>query len=236
MMAMPIMVVMSVRTNPTKRPSNGTPPPRERTIIYEGSSGPRELMEAIVIQAQAAIKGLEGVKVVETAPTEMTEEQKRVTNDSKGKAKETAPVVQSEENEKLLKFCNRILATANAIDRSLRETKGDTFLQRLHDALPKISSSSSSSSAANIVVDAGATDEAMQKIYVEWATRVRFEYCDLTVPVPQGESTSDEAPNYKFYFNNDARMLASSDIPKRSLAIAKEVRYRRRIQNSHMNR
>ena len=61
--------------------------------------------------------------------------------------------------------------------------------------------------------------------YVKWANRVRFEYCDLTVPVAEGapDAEQDQTPNYKFYFNNEARMLANSDIPKRSLAIAKEV-------------
>lgn len=29
--------------------------------------------------------------------------------------------------------------------------------------------------------------------------------------------------NYKHHYSNEARMLANSDIPKRSLAIAKEV-------------
>ncbi|KAA1466765.1 hypothetical protein DENSPDRAFT_831644 [Dentipellis sp. KUC8613] len=223
MMAMPIMVATSVKTNTLKKSSNGSPPLRERTIVYEGSSGPRELMEAIVIQANAAMKSLEGVKPAEMAPTEMTEEQKRVTNDTKGKAKEVATTPLSEENQKLAKFCHRILATAEAIDRSLRETKGDAFLQRLHASLPKIYSSSADD---DVFVDVGLTEEATKKAYVDWATRVRFEYCDLTIPpVPQEgrEDLVDEIPNYKTHFNNEARMLASQDIPKRSLAIAKEL-------------
>ncbi|KAI0065922.1 hypothetical protein BV25DRAFT_1797993 [Artomyces pyxidatus] len=222
MMAMPIMVVSSVKTSTPKKSTNGTPPIRERTIIYEGSSGPRELLEAIVIQANAAIKGLDGIKVAEVVPGEMTEEQKRVTNDTKGKEKETATSILTEENQKLLTFCQRILATAQAIDRSLRETKGDGFLQRLHSSLPKIYTSSSSDEA---YVVAGASEETTQKTYIEWATRVRFEYCDLTVLLSDEEAkkASDQPPNYKFYFNNEARMLASSDIPKRSLAIAKEL-------------
>ncbi|KAI0321805.1 hypothetical protein OF83DRAFT_1097239 [Amylostereum chailletii] len=222
MMGMPIMVVASVKTNQPKRTANGAPPVRERAIVYEGSSGPRELMESIVIQASAAIKGLEGVtKLVEPEITEMTEEQKRVTNDTKGKSKEQLGPLLSEENDKLLKFCQRILSTANAIDRSLRETKGDAFIDRLHAALPKISTSSTLQEA---YLDAGASDEATQKAYVEWATRVRFEYCDLTVPQEDGKlANPDEPPSYKFFFNNEARMLASSDIPKRSLAIAKEL-------------
>ena len=85
MMAMPIMVVTSVKTMATKKPAKGMPRIRERTIIYEGSSGPRELLEAIVIQAQAALKGLEGMKASEPESAEMTEEQKRMTADEKGK-------------------------------------------------------------------------------------------------------------------------------------------------------
>ncbi|KAF7968889.1 hypothetical protein HWV62_28922 [Athelia sp. TMB] len=71
---------------------------------------------------------------------------------------------------------------------------------------------------------AGATDEALQKAYLDWAGRVRFEYCDLSVPSTDGKGGDDEdIPHYKFYYSNEARMLANSDIPKRSLAIAKEL-------------
>ena len=126
----------------------------------------------------------------------------------------------NEENERLLSFCTRIVATAQAIDRSLRETKGDAFVKRLHDSLPKVNTASAGAEA--YAVQAGDTEEDAMKAYVDWATQVRFEYCDLTVPDLE---TEDGTPHYKFYYNNEARMLATSDIPKRSLAIAKEVRY-----------
>ena len=45
--------------------------------MYEGSSGPRELLEAIVIQARAALKGLEGLKEQKQDDAPMTEEEKR---------------------------------------------------------------------------------------------------------------------------------------------------------------
>jgi len=222
MMAMPIMVVSSVRTRTPRRATDGAPPLRERTVIYEGSSGPRELLESIVIQANAATKSLEGIKPMEATFDEMTEEQKRINNDTKGKTKESFPLLCSEENQKLLGFCHRILATADAIDRSLRETKGESFLQRLQESLPRIHTSDPTSREA--FVGAGASEEAIRQAYIAWATRSRFEYCDLTVPPAADKPASqDEPPNYKFYYNTDARMLASSDIPKRSLAIAKEV-------------
>jgi hypothetical protein len=222
MMAMPIMVVAGVKTVVTKRSTaNSDRAIRERTIIYEGSSGPRELLEAISIQAQAALKGLEGVKSPDAPPEELTEEQKRMTVDTKGKLKESVVEI-SDENQRLLSFCRRILATANAIDRSLRDTKGDAFVNRLHASLPKISTSSSS----HIHVEAGTTEASAREAYLEWATRVRFEYCDLTVPTSDKDAAREEenySPHFKFYYNNEARMLAHSDIPKRSLAIAKEV-------------
>ncbi|KAG6378918.1 hypothetical protein JVT61DRAFT_13203 [Boletus reticuloceps] len=220
MMAMPIMVAGSIKSVAPKKVGRGKSVIRERTIIYEGSAGPRELLEAIVIQARAAIKGLEGIKPAETEEEEMTEEQKRMTTDKgKGKEKESSPAL-TDENQKLLAFCQRILMTANAIDRSLRETKGDAFVARLHAALPKITNSSTFDSTS---IQVGTTEEERRKAYVDWAMQVRFEYCDLTVPPAEPIPSEDTVPHYKFYFNSEARMLANSEIPKRSLAIAKEL-------------
>ena len=220
MMAMPIMVLTSVKAVNSRRPASpsGTRI-RERTIVYEGSSGPRELLEAIVIQAQAALKGLEPIRFDAEQEEQMSEEQKRVTNDGKGKAREANKAV-AEENQKLLGFCRKIVTTAKAIDRSLRELKGDAFLERMHSRLPKIPSAGSGDQKP-VEVPLGDSEESIQKAYVEWANRVRFEYCDLSITSP--DDASDDVPHYKFYYNNEARMLASSDIPKRSLAIAKEV-------------
>ncbi|PCH40762.1 hypothetical protein WOLCODRAFT_136978 [Wolfiporia cocos MD-104 SS10] len=218
MMAMPIMVVASVKTVTAKKSQGkGAPRIRERTIIYEGSSGPRELLEAIVIQAEAAVKGLEGPKQAEEE-VEMTEDEKRMTGTDKGKSRDMGRS-QSEENRRLLTFCNRILDTARAIDRSLRDTKGDAFVDRLHAGLPKISSASEPSEQP---VYAGDSEESAAKAYLAWANRVRFEYCDLSLP-QESRPSDDSTPHYKFYYNNEARVLANADLPKRSLAIAKEL-------------
>ena len=66
------------------------------------------------------------------------------------------------------------------------------------------------------------------KAYRDWANRVRFEYCDLTIPSPEdstedGVPPEDRIPHYKFFYNNEARSIVNADMPKRSLAIAKEV-------------
>ncbi|KAF7301634.1 Baculoviral IAP repeat-containing protein 6 [Mycena indigotica] len=223
LMGQPIMTVSSVKSTITRKSPNNKPI-RERTVIYEGSAGPRELLEAICIQAQAALKALEGNKTQELPPEELTEEQKRMTVDTKGKSKEGSMPSPADETQKLLNFCQRILNTAKAIDRSLRDTKGDAFVERLHASLPKISTTSSTNEGAR--VDPGTSEESTIKAYIDWATRVRFEYCDLTVPNPTPDNNDDaqnQVPHYKSYFNHEIRMLAASDLPKRSLAIAKEL-------------
>ena len=213
-MAMPIMVASSTKAVNAKNPEV-----RERTVVYEGSAGPRELLEGIAIQAQAALKGLETHREQESPRAELTEDQKRMTVTMRDQESEDPTPAPSDENQKLIRFCRRILATVNAIDRSLRETKGDAFVDRLQASLPN----RALSFVGKYHIEANISDEALRTFYVEWATRARFEYCDLTVSRPTQDDFSDPTPHYKFYFNNEARMLARSDIPKRSLAIAKEV-------------
>ncbi|KAB5592375.1 Ubiquitin conjugating enzyme family protein [Ceratobasidium theobromae] len=225
MMAMPIMVVASITPKAPIAGSGSKPAQRERIILYEGSSGPRELLESIVIQAQAAIKGLEGMKPLDLdhQEGEMTECEKRMTASEKGKQKEMADAT-PDENLSLLRFCERILSAAAGIDRSLRETKGDDFVNRLHASLPKAAGSGPAAASDEPIIMPGKTDEETIQIYESWANKARFEYCDLSIPSPViKDGDAPAAPSFKFYFNNDARMLANADIPKRSLAIAKEL-------------
>jgi hypothetical protein len=82
-MAMPIMTVTS------KKPRKQTPSRRsskEFEVIYQGSAGPRELLELIAIQARAAIKGLE-TGVAESASENRIIEIENLSADN-GKAKE----------------------------------------------------------------------------------------------------------------------------------------------------
>ncbi|KAJ3794050.1 ArgJ family-domain-containing protein [Lentinula aff. detonsa] len=190
---------------------------RERKIIYEGSASPRELLEAIALQVQAALKvsrskGLESSRAPDDLPPEPSEEQKRkAVVVIKGKPKEDKLPNSLDETVKLYSFCNRLLATTAQINRSLRELKGEDFVNRMHQSLPKAFTSASDT----IYVDVGDTEEDAKEAYVKWATSGRFEYCDLTIPATE--------LNYKHYFNNENRMLVNANIPKRSVAIAKEL-------------
>ncbi|KAG8860817.1 hypothetical protein FRB91_000605, partial [Serendipita sp. 411] len=228
-MGMPIMVIASVKEVVVRKSAGSASSTKERTIVYEGSSGPRELLESIVIQAEAALKGLEGIIKAREAkkdPENMTEEQKRMTTMIKGK-KTQNPF--DEENEKLLEFCNGILNTSAAIDRSLMEIKGEAFMERMYKSLPRMSAASQSRSTSSAVDDpsqhvtiaSNASIAETRATYEAWAAKSRFEYCDLELKDAHGSSSSP--PNYKFSYNHDARMLVNSDMPKRSLAIAREL-------------
>ncbi|KAG8980859.1 hypothetical protein FRB90_007433 [Tulasnella sp. 427] len=91
-------------------------------------------------------------------------------------------------------------------------------------------------------ITAESSEEEIQKAYEEWATNARFEYCDLSIQPsaavqearqrrideiaanhPTLQLTPDDAPSYMSAYNQEARMLTHSDIPKRNLAIAKEL-------------
>lgn len=219
MMGMPIMVLVSSKPI-LKKPggSKGTSKAKERTLTYEGSSGPRELLESIFIQAQAALKGLEATTPPETTVVEMTEAEKRMTSVDKGKAKAADPAVISPENAQLLSFCRGIQGTVQAIDRALEEAKGKPFMDRLRTSLPSIPNSST----GHEYIATPETEAETQKAYLEWATKVRFEYCDLSIP-PSDQEGKGAQVHYKFHFDAEARIMANQDIPKRSLAIAKEL-------------
>jgi hypothetical protein len=101
---------------------------------------------------------------------EVTEMQKRQTEDAKGKAKALEDAAISTENELMLNFCRRILTTARTIDRFLLETKGDAFVNRLHASLPKLPSGSK---GVKIEVELGESDERTREKYVKWANQAR---------------------------------------------------------------
>jgi hypothetical protein len=216
MMGMPIMVQVSSKPV-LKKSAKGTSKAKERILTYEGSSGPRELLESIFIQAQAALKGLEATTPTETV-VEMTEEEKRMTSGDKGKAKAVDPAAISPENSQLLSFCRSIRGTVQAIDRALEEAKGKPFMDRLRASLPSIPNSST----GHEYIATPETETETQKAYLEWATKVRFEYCDLSIP-PSDQEGKEAQVHYKFHFDAEARIMANQDIPKRSLAIAKEL-------------
>ncbi|KAK8849763.1 hypothetical protein IAR55_005099 [Kwoniella newhampshirensis] len=189
----------SMLAMPQMRPIRTEPAPHDShfvMITYEGSSSPRELLENCVIQAQAALKGLESDVDPEDVD-EVTEEDLRLTNaqlnQKKGRDSEAC---KENQNIVLKQFCLRIISTAETIDGSLVETKGKPF-ERARDA---------------------STNEAASNIYEDWAGRARFQYCDMSIG---SENSSNIA--YKHAFNGVIQKMVGMDLPKRSLAIAKEL-------------
>lgn len=94
---------------PSMRPTTSTPlpnHPNDFAVVYEGGASPRELLEYIVIQAKAAVKGLQATGTpADDEKTEMTEEEMRVSVEQHAKDEEAKRKARSEgENEILLDF------------------------------------------------------------------------------------------------------------------------------------
>lgn len=95
---------------PQMRPVRISPIPNQQgvvTVTYEGSASPRELLESVVIQAKAALKGLESTsaKRDKAEDKEMTEEEMRQSKDEAKAAAEKKKVeLAADENQQLHEF------------------------------------------------------------------------------------------------------------------------------------
>ncbi|KIR36597.1 ubiquitin-conjugating enzyme family protein [Cryptococcus deuterogattii MMRL2647] len=105
--------------------------PNSLIITYEGAPSPRELLENVVLQAKAALKGLEGVPLAQIEGLELTEEELR-TNIKELEKKEAERVEREslDENSVLKAFCLRIIKSAETIDKRLVETKDEDWATR----------------------------------------------------------------------------------------------------------
>ncbi|GFZ49786.1 hypothetical protein JCM24511_07189 [Saitozyma sp. JCM 24511] len=203
---------------PQMRPAKYEPLPDQpgsMSVTYEGSPSPRELLESVVIQAQAALKGLEGT-ATKDEPAKDSGDESMLRMSAAEVAKEKADKLKGrrhDANARLEDFCDRIIASAEAIDKSLAETKGAEFVQRMRESLPKIPQGGGATEERDLK---GETDEGLIKIYEDWATRARFQYADLSIE-------DDGVLSYRHAYSAQILALGNCDAPKRSLAIAKEL-------------
>lgn len=95
---------------PQMRPTSSSPlpdSPDQQQVTYEGSSSPRELLESVVIQAKAALKGLKATSGAkkQQPEAEMTEKEMRVSKEEAMKAEEERKrEMKNDENNILREF------------------------------------------------------------------------------------------------------------------------------------
>ncbi|KLT45850.1 hypothetical protein CC85DRAFT_86895 [Cutaneotrichosporon oleaginosum] len=111
------------------------------------------------------------------------------------------------QNRALYDFCKRLLKARDNIDRLLVSTKGQEFVDRMLESLPHIGTSNGAATVA--------PSNDVKAVYEEWASKARFNYCSLRNPC-------DET-SFLHAYNDSAQKLVGMDIPRRSLAIAKEL-------------
>lgn len=98
MLAMPQMRPVSSTIDPDD--------PQRRIVIYEGASSPRELLESCVIQAQAALKGLDATKPkdVEANQDDVEQSLRMSATEVAEKEKETLAKTKADQNAQLQEF------------------------------------------------------------------------------------------------------------------------------------
>ncbi|WVO14986.1 hypothetical protein L204_102629 [Cryptococcus depauperatus] len=209
MLGMPQM--RPVRTRPLEGSEDSL------VVTYEGAPSPRELLEFVAIQAQAALRGLRHVGSTASEETkvdqEMTEEELQTSKEDIQKKAMTKPEGPRDENATLEAFCLRILKSASTIDLRLAETKGKAFVQRMKEQLPRLEEGIAQAERGE-----KANEKSVIQMYEEWATRARFQYVDL-----KAETGSSKTFAWRHAFSAQITQLENTSLPKRSLAIAKEL-------------
>lgn len=113
----------------------------------------------------------------------------------------------------------RLLKARENIDKLLVSTKGQEFVDRMIESLPRLGAPNGTSKVAPSDDVKAVCESSVSSLRLTadeaWATAVRFEYCSLRVP---GDETK-----FLHVYNDQAQKLVGMDIPRRSLAIAKEL-------------
>ncbi|CAD6959755.1 unnamed protein product [Tilletia controversa] len=221
---------------------------REKHTRYEGSAGPRELLQSIVKQCTTVLDRMERqekakAKAGEANKTEAQkvegaskmgagkdqsgengtkkEEKKDEKKDEKSKKKEES------EADKLIAFCTAIIETTNKIDTLLRKTKGDAMVDKMLGLIAP-----SSDTALEAVVKADEDGEVedqpaeKRRAYEAWAKTQIFADADLTVDQESSPAglpvASSSSLRWRHVFHAEISNSRGDD-SKRTMAIAKEL-------------
>ncbi|MBW0504927.1 hypothetical protein O181_044642 [Austropuccinia psidii MF-1] len=180
---------------------------REKEIVYEGSAGPRELLENILRQVKAAKRTMKYTTFTK--------------NNFKYSLSTRCPEEANQDMEKLESFCDQFQKAVDLIDKSLRQNNNAYVIDSLKN-----------SSKMNMIASEDLTDvslEILKTSYVKWAESVRYEYYDFQLPTPVSETSDDLlngdhsdglGPAYKHTFSKDIQLTFSH--PARNLIIARE--------------
>lgn len=211
-MGQPIMRETSSRYLPatTNSTAEGT---REKEITYEGSAGPRELLENLSRQVKAARHAMR-----HSESESQVKKGSSLYHLSRGK--------DDKEVEKLESFCERFEKAVTSIDSSLESNNNRHVIEAIKSLNCVHVPVSNDLSSVSL--------DILQTRYVKWATSVKYEYYDFEVPRPPDEAPGDGATratesvpslgsNAPKYLHAYAREIQNTfSYPARNTAIARE--------------
>ncbi|KAH9819746.1 hypothetical protein DFH28DRAFT_886164 [Melampsora americana] len=213
-MGQPIMRATSSRYLPATTDYTGEGL-REKEITYEGSAGPRELLENLSRQVKAARHAMRSSESESQAQVKKSSSLYRLT---RGR--------DEEEVEKLNAFCERFEKAVTAIDSSLESNNNHRVIEAIKSLNCIHVPVSNDLSSVSL--------DILQARYVKWATSVKYEYYDFEVPSPPDDAPIDgvtratetirslgsNAPRYLHAYAREIQNTYS--YPARNTAIARE--------------
>lgn len=194
---------------------------REKHVTYKGSNGPRELAQSIVMQCNDFLVNIDRHNKLMPVQSEAEGKQGETKDDKEmdeeKKAEQKDPWMAEE--QRLCLFARRFVEEVATIDRILRVTKGDAFLDKLL-GLIKEPIISQTVDVESVAASRSEDQDSAKEIatYEAWAKSQCYDECDMR----QAKSSSD-SPSYIHAFDTKIRSTDSSSNHKRGFTIAKEL-------------
>ncbi|KAE8257269.1 hypothetical protein A4X13_0g2464 [Tilletia indica] len=207
---------------------------REKHTRYEGSAGPRELLQSIVRQCSTVLDRMDRQEKAKAKAKEAGDAEKEkygfekdgAEDDKKDAEKKNKKHSKDEsEAEKLVAFCTAIIETTKRIDNLLRKTKGDAMVDAM---LGLIAPSSGTALEAVVkaeteVVEADQAQVEKRRAYEAWAKTQIFADADLAMDASTDQaSSSSTLQRWRHVFSSEITHSPIDD-SKRTMAIAKEL-------------
>lgn len=202
LLAQPIMSASKIEYKIQKDKS------REKIVTYKGSEGPRELAQSIISQCNAFLANLSKHEEAMKSKREL----EKIIKDEKTRIATIIPKLDQEwrgEEDQLCKFAQSFIEEVATIDRLLRSTKGDAFVDKLLGSIKE---------PISMTPKKHEDVQEQIKAYETWAKAKCYDEIDM-----RANKSSSGKTRYLHAFNDKIRETDAGSNHKRGFIIAKEL-------------
>lgn len=206
--------------------------------VYEASSGPRELVQDVVEQAEALLQSLNKAQRLEEAASKTCPPNSPGDSEACLPASSSKTIVEDEsednteeeiaaQNVRIL--CGSIIESVEAIDNALRAVKGDAFVGSLLASFRGEPSTNQPQELGTTLPLAVAKDgherrqRAQELAYQAWAKSMVFDEADMTLTPAATIATSTQGLLYSHAYATKIEASRNHNDSKRNLIISREL-------------